>query len=300
MEAESNNVAQVSLMAAATRFQDVRNEQLLPEQLIDLVERVLPLMAQAQAEAEIVLPPAQDMAATDALFSGSPLLLRENFPYDRKQALELIPRLLELLAASGGEAAMAAEAIGKALQPGGELSADALLTALATGDDALFAPWREAFPGAPRALNFVATCALAPSLAAAAEKLAPLLPENIPHEHGNCPLCGSMPYLTLLRDKQGRRMAVCSFCAHEYRIRRISCAYCDESDQKKLKLFQVAEYPGARVDVCETCHMYVKTLDYREMDKGYLPPLDDMATLALDVLAQRQGYARPVLSAWGF
>jgi FdhE protein len=46
--------------------------------------------------------------------------------------------------------------------------------------------------------------------------------------------------------------------------------------------------------------MYVKTLDYREMDKGLLPALDDMATVALDVLAQGQGYKRPTLSAWGF
>ncbi len=284
----------------AARLQDIRNEQLLPEPLIAMVERVLPLLAQAEAEAEVSLPPREAMASAEALFAGSPLLLREHFPHDRKQALALIPRLLELLAASGGEAAKAAEAIGTALQPGGGLEADALLNALAAGDDTLFSQWREAFPGAPRALDFVATCALLPGLAAAARQLGPHLPENLPHEHGSCPLCGSLPYLTVLRDKEGRRMAVCSFCAHEYRVRRIACAYCDEGDQKKLKLFQVAEYPGARVDVCESCRMYVKTLDYRELDRGYLPPLDDMATVALDALAQRQGYARPVLSVWGF
>lgn len=285
---------------SAARLKDIRNEQLLPEQLITLVERVLPLLAQARAEAQVVLPPREALASAEALFAGSPLALRENFPHDRKQALELIPKLLELLAESGGEAAKAAKAIAAALAPGGGLDPEELLNALASGDDTLFGPWREAFPGAPRALDFVATCALLPGLCAAAQKLAPLLPENLPHEHGACPVCGSLPYLTVLRGKEGRRMAVCSFCAHEYRVRRIACAYCDEGEQKKLKLFQVAEYPGARVDVCESCRMYVKTLDYRELDRDYLPPLDDMATVALDVLAQRQGYSRPVLSAWGF
>ena len=62
-----------------------------------------------------------------------------------------------------------------------------------------------------------------------------------------------MPYLSLLREKEGKRFGVCSFCGFEYRVRRIACVYCDEADQKKLKLFRVAEYPGVRVDVCETC-----------------------------------------------
>lgn len=299
METGSSSLEETQKHSAA-RFTDIRNEQLLPEQLIALVERVLPLLTRARAEARVVLPPREAMATPEGMFAGSPLLLRETFPHDRKQALELIPQLLAILAASGGEAAKAAKAIGTALVPGGGLDPEAMLDALARGEDALFGPWRERLPGAPRALDFVATCALLPGLSAAAEQLAPLLPETLPHEHGSCPLCGSLPYLTALHGKEGRRMAVCSFCAHEYRVRRIACVYCDEGEQKNLKLFQVAEYPGARVDVCESCRMYVKTLDYREMDRGYLPPLDDMATVALDALAQRQGYARPVLSAWGF
>ena len=95
-------------------------------------------------------------------------------------------------------------------------------------------------------------------------------------------------------------MGVCSFCGFAHRIRRICCPYCDETDTGKLKLFSVAEYPGVRVDVCDTCGMYVKTLDFRALDKKLLPALDDMATGALDVLAQQRGYRRPTLSAWGF
>lgn len=299
METESNSMTG-AVAPIAARFQDIRNEQLLPEALVALAEGVLSLTARARAQASVVLPPREDMAPVDALFAGSPLMLRQEFPCDMKQALGLIPELLDLLESTGAGAAKAAAALRAALAPGGGLDAAAVLRALAAGDETLFAPWRQAFPDSPRALDFVATCALAPSLAAAAEKLAPLLPEDLPHEHGSCPLCGSLPYVSLLRGKEGRRMGVCSFCAHEYRIRRLACIYCDEDQQKQLKLFRVAEYPGARVDVCESCRMYVKTLDRRETDRECQPALDDMATLALDALAQRQGYARPVLSAWGF
>jgi FdhE protein len=133
-----------------------------------------------------------------------------------------------------------------------------------------------------------------------AEGLAPRLPENLPHERGHCPLCGSLPYIAFLDGQEGRRMGVCSYCGFEHRIRRIACPYCDESAPDKLKQFRVAEYPGVRVDVCETCRMYVKTLDARDQGRAVLPALDDMASVALDVLAQKQGYRRPALSAWGF
>lgn len=277
----------------------VRSQEILPEELTALVARVTPLLRQAQAEAVLVLPAPEACSSPEAMFAGAPLLLRQHFPFDLKQALALMPALLGQLAASGGEAENGAKALRAALASG-ELNPESALLAFLAGDDTLFAAWRARLPGSPRALDFLVTSALSPSLSAAAQQLAPRLPENLPHEHGHCPLCGSLPFISLLRDKEGKRFGACSFCGHEYRLRRIACAYCDEGDQGKLKLFRVAEYPGVRVDVCETCNMYIKTLDFREMDQPYLPALDDMACVALDVLAQQQGYKRPTLSAWGF
>lgn len=284
---------------AAAKLALIRSQDILPEGLIGLVEQVLPLLRQARAQAQVELPPAEACATAEAMFAGSPLLLRQNFPFDLEQAVGLMTPLLDILEASGDAAAEAAQALRQALASG-ELDPEAVLRALAAGDDALFAPWRERLPGSPRALEFLATCALLPSLNKAAGELAQRLPENLPHEHGHCPLCGSLPYISLLRDKEGKRFGVCSFCGFEHRVRRIACLYCDEGSQDKLKLFRVAEYPGVRVDVCETCKMYVKTLDSRDLDQATLPELDDMASVALDVLAQQQGYKRPTLSAWGF
>lgn len=284
---------------AESRIAEIRSKAILPEDLIQLVERVLPLQRQAQARAQIVLPADKAMASEAAMFAGSPLLLRRDFPRDEALAAELFPQLLDILAASGGEAEKAAGVIRQALQ-NGELDLSTALRALPEGDEAFFAAWRNTLPASPRAMEFLVTSALAPGLHAAANALAPKLPKNLPHEHGHCPLCGSLPYVSLLRDKEGRRMGVCSFCGFEHRIRRIACPYCDESRQDQLKLFRVAEYPDVRVDVCATCSMYVKTLDCREMDGEVFPELMDMLSVALDVLAQQQGYKRPTLSAWGF
>lgn len=280
-------------------FDLIRSQGLLPEELIALVEQVVPLQAQARNQAAVVLPGPEACAGTEAMFAGSPLLLRRHFPIDEQQALALARPLLDLLEGSGGEAEKAAKALRQALDSG-RLDLRQVFRAHAAGDDAPFAFWRERLPGSPRALDFLAASALWPGLNAAAGQLAKRLPEDLPHEHGHCPLCGSLPYISLLRGTEGKRFGVCSFCGHEYRIRRIACAFCGEADQNKLKLFRVAEYPALRVDVCESCTMYIKTLDTRQLAAEAMPALEDMASVALDAVAQRQGYKRPTLSAWGF
>jgi len=290
---------QADARVIAAKFAEIRAQSIMPEELVALVERIVPLMEQAGKEAQVAQVARGACATDEAMHAGSPLLLRQNFPCDLDQALRLVPNLLDMLSDSGGPATLAAAALREAMAKG-ELDMRAVLLALAKGDDAPFALWRAKLPGSPRSLDFLATTALFPSLHAATAQLAKHLPENLPHDHGHCPLCGSLPYITLLREKEGQRFGVCSFCGFEHRLRRIGCPACDEDDQSKLKLFRVAEYPGVRVDVCGTCNMYIKTLDFREMDKKYMPPLDDMATVALDVLAQQQGYRRPTLSAWGF
>lgn len=289
MSANAQHTMSATERTMASVLSDIRSQEILPAELASLVERVLPMLEAARAEAKVTIPPREVVASDEELFTGRPLLSCQDFPCDMEQALSLFPKLIDLLTECGGEAALAAQGLHAALAVG-EIDARA----------AMNARLREAPARPPRALDFVATSALAPSLALAAEHLAKLLPENMPYEHGHCPLCGSQPYISLLRGSEGRRNAVCSFCAHEYRIRRITCAYCDEGEQERLKLFRVEAYPGVRVDVCDTCKTYIKTLDYREQDQDRLQPLDDLATIALDILAQQQGYARPTLYAWGF
>ena len=293
----SDDQAFVRLME--DKLAEIRGTDMLPEELVALVERVQPVLIEARDAARPVIPDPAICASVEAMFAGSPMILRENFPHDLDQALRLFPILLDLLAGAGGTAAQAADTLRAAIAAG-ELDPAEALRALLAGNEDLFTAWRKRLPESPRALDFLATSSLWPGLNAAAQALAPRVPENLPHQHGHCPLCGSLPYITLLREKEGLRFGVCSFCGFEHRLRRLCCPYCDEGDTAKLKIFRVGEYPGVTVGVCETCSMYVKTLDFRTLDKTPLPALDDMATVALDVLAQSQGYKRPTLSAWGF
>lgn len=117
---------------------------------------------------------------------------------------------------------------------------------------------------------------------------------------GFCPVCGNLPAIQKLRRDDGRRMLRCSFCATEWYFKRIMCPFCGNEDQNTLKYFFIdesspIEKPAFRVDVCDNCKSYIKTLDERKLTESEKPDLylENQGTLYLDVLAQRDGYKSP-------
>jgi FdhE protein len=281
------------------KISQLRGKSYISTELIDLLDAVAHLQLDARAEAGVVLPPDAELPPVEAVLQGVPLVARECFPYDAAQAAGLLDRLVALLDAAGGPLGQAARTVAKALESG-EMTAEELFRRFLADDATFFASWTERTPGAPKALAFLAFAALGPSVEAAAEQLAAKLPPTKVAPSGACPICGGLPLISSLKEKEGFRHAVCSFCRHDYRIRRIACPVCGEEDQKKLTFFTVDEEPGFRVDVCESCKTYIKTIDFRELDRVSLPVLDDLDSLALDYVAAGQGYKRATLSAWGF
>lgn len=281
------------------KLTQLRGKSYISAELIDLLDEVAHLQLEARAEAEVSLPAESEMAPAEAVYQGVSLVAREEFPYDAKQAAELLPKFIELLKKNGGPLGDAAKAVEKDLESGA-LTAQDLFTHYLNDDNSFFASWTERTPEAPKAIAFLAFASLGPSLETAASMLAEKLPEMKVPAVGTCPICGSLPLISSLNEKEGFRHATCSFCRHEYRIKRLGCPVCGEEEQEKLTFFTVDEEPGFRVDVCETCKTYIKTIDFRELDRIAVPVFDDLDSLALDYVAAGQGYKRATLSAWGF
>ena len=281
------------------KLTQLRKKSYLSGEIIDLLDAVAHLQLAARPEALIDIPEGLELAAPEAVIQGAPLVGREHFPHDLAQARELLGKLTEIVSRTEGPLGEGATALAKAMASG-DLQPDDLFARFMADDTAFFASWAERTPGAPKTLPFLAFAALGPSIEAAAEILSLNLPEMQVNAVGTCPLCGSLPLISSLEQKEGFRHATCSFCRHEYRIKRLACPICGEDNQKKLTFFTVDEEPGFRVDVCETCKNYVKTLDFRNLDRIALPVLDDLDSLALDYVAAGQGYRRATLSAWGF
>lgn len=279
------------------RLKQIRDKDYLPPDMIDLLEVIGREQLNARPVATVNVP--DEFPEDRELLLGRSLVDRERFPYDENQALELFSRFLDLSEQSSGPLSVAAGEVRQAMDQGELDPADAFVRVLKDDAD-YFNAWAKRTPQAPQTLYFLAFAALGPSLAAAGEILAGKLPEVTAWTAGTCPVCGELPLISSLREKSGYRWDTCSFCRHEYRVRRMACAVCGETDQNKLTFFTVDDEPGYRVDVCASCKSYIKTIDFREMDRVTLPQFDDLDSLALDFVAREQGYARPTLSAWGF
>ncbi len=277
----------------------LRKKSYISGELIDLLDAVAHLQLAARSEAQLVLPADSDMAPPEAVIQGVPLIGREDFPHDAAQAERLLGEFIILLKKTGGPLGNGAATVEKAINSG-ELSVSELFENFLEDNHAFFAPWIERMPDAPKTLSFLAFAALSPSIEAATDVLKEKLPNTKVPAVGSCPICGSLPLISSLEEKEGYRHATCSFCRHDYRIKRIACPVCGEEDQNKLTFFTVDEEPGFRVDVCESCKTYIKTIDFRQLDRVAMPVLDDLDSLALDYVAAGQGYKRATLSAWGF
>ncbi|MEP6607472.1 MAG: formate dehydrogenase accessory protein FdhE [Burkholderiaceae bacterium] len=115
---------------------------------------------------------------------------------------------------------------------------------------------------------------------------------------GICPVCASRPVASVLRvggDQANLRYLVCSLCATEWNVSRIQCTSCDTDKSVKYLVLQAAgetqTEPAARAETCDECKSYLKIF-YQEKDPNLDPTADDLATLALDLLVDEQGYAR--------
>jgi formate dehydrogenase maturation protein FdhE len=108
-----------------------------------------------------------------------------------------------------------------------------------------------------------------------------------------CPLCHSAPLLGVLRVEGdgGKRHLLCSFCLHEWEFRRILCPTCGEEAENKLPVYVAEQFPHIRVEACETCRHYLRTIDLTK-DGHANPVVDDLAALPLTLWASEHNYVR--------
>lgn len=112
-----------------------------------------------------------------------------------------------------------------------------------------------------------------------------------------CPICGSLPTLSLLEGEPVLRFSLCSQCGFRWPVDRLACSVCGSKDPDARSYFYGEGDTANRIDLCESCHHYIKTIDVRPL--GWTDPyLEDLATLHLDVVAAEKGYARAVPNPW--
>jgi FdhE protein len=169
-------------------------------------------------------------------------------------------------------------------EPALESLADRVLAGATLDEDAAFVP----FVGAALQVYFT-------RLAASLE-VADVGRCDVP---GICPVCAERPVASIVRirgEQANLRYLVCSLCSTEWNLARIKCTACDTD--KGVQYLSLTRDENAkatdaptRAEVCDECKTYLKIF-YQEKDPQVEPHADDLATLALDVLVDEQGYAR--------
>jgi formate dehydrogenase accessory protein FdhE len=108
-----------------------------------------------------------------------------------------------------------------------------------------------------------------------------------------CPLCGGRPMVGVLRSEGdgAKKSLICMLCAHEWAFRRIYCPACGEEREPQMAFYSAPEISHVRVDVCDTCHTYLKSIDLTKTGLA-VAVVDELATIPLDLWAREHGYAK--------
>jgi FdhE protein len=138
-------------------------------------------------------------------------------------------------------------------------------------------------------LAFLLFSALTPFYVAVAQSTSEQTDFSLWRE-GFCPVCGQKPGMAKLRDEDGARILECWLCHTQWQFARLECPFCHNQEFDGLHFFYTDEYPGRRVQLCERCKSYLKTVVVKEVGRNVILELDNIYTIQLDILARREGY----------
>lgn len=237
---------------------------------------------------EITEIPSEKEAA-QLLLEGKPLSRRWPAPVDAEQMKALFVKLGEVLVKHRPEQKEKIAAITAVdwdfAQLVGDFAQDNMAPVLDKAkeegiDESLFA--------------FLFINALRPFYVVYADKVKHLAkPEEWTKPH--CPVCGQRGEIAELEGEGGKRHLYCSLCDITWKYRRLECLYCG-AGHEDLRYLEI-EDSLYRLDVCDKCKGYIKTIDATELATSPNLFLEDLLTIHLDLLAQKEGFTKdPVLT----
>ena len=144
----------------------------------------------------------------------------------------------------------------------------------------------------PGLVTLLARNALKPALRAVRIRIAPLA-KDISWNRCECFLCGFTATLGELQENGQSLHLRCGQCGADWRFRRLQCPGCGNEDHRTLKyLYAEGQRDRMRAEVCDECRGYLKVIAAFEPTPSEMLPVEDLATLHLDHIAQERGYRR--------
>lgn len=142
------------------------------------------------------------------------------------------------------------------------------------------------------ALAAIAQLATLPPLQALRRRFAATVPS--PWDHGFCPVCGAWPVLAEVRGLERARRLRCGRCGGDWGMMALRCPFCLTHDHRQIGSLIPADGGEARrVETCDHCHGYIKTVTTLRGWAGDEVGLADLSSIDLDLAALERDYARP-------
>lgn len=277
-----------------------------------LAPDLIPIQAEAHAPRAIQRPSpqqfgrrarrlrqlAEDHSLSDYLqFCAQLADVQQTIVDQHPDPLPLTTLLSQLVQACAPQLNAASHAAAQQLLQHDEAALNTLANALAAGE----------LPADPALLSGL------PLLGAAQQihKFTTVNQQSLPapsEQSSSCPCCGGPAVATLLRaNEQGNAVSFgsCALCACEWPLSRIQCLHCGNT--KDLQYRSLASKNAVRpstgskephhtqaaqtLECCDACHGALKQISALK-DPDAEAVADDLASLALDVLAAEEGYGR--------
>ncbi|MFH1703435.1 MAG: formate dehydrogenase accessory protein FdhE [Nitrospirota bacterium] len=227
--------------------------------------------------------------AKEKTMQGFPLMEKKAFILDIPSATRLFRKLCKILSKTK-KGQHDSERIIQAMRKK-EIKLPELFKQIESGSNEYIINLSEKLQVNPDVLSFLATNSIKPIYEMYAKELGNYVDQERWWK-GYCPICGSEPFMAELKEL-GARFLVCSSCSYEWRFKRLQCPFCEhEAPQGAKYLFTKKEGKVYRVDVCEECKRYIKTVDTKELGEDVIPLIEDAGTLYLDIVAQKEGYIK--------
>lgn len=238
------------------------------------------------AQLALASSPAQHLVAFYATLLGAqlevyralastPSTLTGDLPADLSSVRSVLAPVLEAVAAAGPRE-LAQRALEFRAAPRDALDAE------------LVAYWHS-----PSDTNFFAKACLQPYARRLVDEGVPIAHDDTLAVPNRCPTCAGRPQVAIISGgpASGARSLLCARCLSPWSFKRVTCAYCGEEDGARLGYRRSPAWEHVRLDTCDTCRHYLKTVDLGIL--GLADPLvDDVASAALDLWAVEHGYVK--------
>lgn len=281
---QQSDITPNQIKVAVDRIRDLRP---VYGPLLDFYKKLF--MAQEDSKKQISLTTIE--IAPDVLSikikEGFPLISVCDFAIDFNSAASLLHLICRISVDDNGGYKKTATALLNAMEKE-QLDVERLFSSILNGDASFINAVANTDGIDKNVLGVMTYYSIQPALNLSAEQLSTYLDPGNPIEKGYCPVCGSFPGLSTL-EGEGQRFLYCHFCWQKWPSRRLCCPFCENQDSRLLRYFYSESEIGYRVDVCDQCKKYIKTIDLRKITHPFYPPLEQVTTLHLDMKATEMG-----------